>query len=347
MKLNKIILAGILVFLSQQFTAQEKENTNNEWKSGRPDGHAPISVMGDHYHGKGDIMFSYRYMNMYMEGLQQNGNSITNDAAHDAGYMVTPLNMPMSMHMLGVMYAPSDKITLMAMVNYITNDMDLQMRMTTGMVVDFSTASSGFGDVKLGILYKFINNNRQSLHGLVNFSIPTGNLEATDETPMSSPNEILLPYPMQVGSGTFDMDLGLTYLGQNNQVSWGSQLKATYRFGRNEYDYSLGNRYSLNSWFAVKTSDWLSISARIEGAATEKINGANPNLTPMMVTTADIANSGGYQINGGLGFNIYAFKGSLKNVRFGAEYALPIYQDLNGIQLEQKQTITLGLQYSM
>ena len=346
MKSSKIIFIGIFMFLFQVVNAQKITSQNNEWKSSRPDGHAPISVMGDHYHKKGDLMFSYRYMNMYMKGLQQNGTTITNDAAHDAGYMVTPLSMPMNMHMLGIMYAPTDKITLMVMANYITNDMDLQMRMM-GMKTKFSTASSGFGDVKLGILYKLINNNHQSLHGLVNFSIPTGSLEATDETPMSSPNEILLPYPMQVGSGTYNLDLGLTYLGQTNQVSWGSQLKATYRFGSNEYDYSLGNRYSLNSWFAVKTSNWLSVSARIEGAATEKINGANPNLTPMMVTTADTANSGGYQINGGLGFNIYAFKGFLKNVRFGAEYALPIYQDLNGIQLEQKQTITLGLQYSI
>lgn len=346
MKLHTVIL-GALVFLSQQFTAQEKENNNNEWKSGRPDGHAPISVMGDHYHGKGGLMFSYRYMNMYMEGLQKDGSSITNNEAHDAGYMVTPLSMPMSMHMLGIMYAPSDKITLLAMANYVTNDMNLQMRMPTGMVVDFSTASSGFGDVKLGMLYKFINKNRQSLHGLASISIPAGSLEAKDITPMSAPNEILLPYPMQLGSGTYDVDLGLTYLGQENQVSWGSQLKATYRFGRNEYDYSLGNRYSLNSWLAVKTSDWLSLSVRIEGLSLGRINGTNPNLTPMMVTTADPVNFGGYQVNGGLGFNIYVFKGSLKNVRFGAEYALPIYQDLHGIQLEQKHTITLGLQYSL
>ena len=346
MKLSKIIFIGIFMFLFQVVNAQKITSQNNEWKSSRPDGHAPISVMGDHYHKKGDLMFSYRYMNMYMKGLEQNGTTITNDAAHDAGYMVTPLSMPMNMHMLGIMYAPTDKITLMAMANYITNDMDLQMRMM-GMKTKFSTASSGFGDVKLGVLYKFINKNRQSLHGLVNIFIPTGSLEATDQTPMSSPNEILLPYPMQVGSGTYDMDLGLTYLGQTNHVSWGSQLKATYRFGSNEYDYSLGNRYSLNSWFAVKTTDWLSISVRMEILSVAKTNGENPNLTPMMVTTANTENSGGNYINTGLGFNIYAFKGSLKNVRLGAEYALPIYQDLNGIQLEQKQTITLGLQYSM
>ncbi len=34
----------------------------------RADGHAPIGVMGDHMHHKGEWMLSYRYMHMDMEG---------------------------------------------------------------------------------------------------------------------------------------------------------------------------------------------------------------------------------------------------------------------------------------
>jgi len=39
------------------------------WTAARPDGHAPISVMGDHMHKMGEWMVSYRYMSMEMEGL--------------------------------------------------------------------------------------------------------------------------------------------------------------------------------------------------------------------------------------------------------------------------------------
>lgn len=49
----------------------------------------------------------------------------------------------MSMYMLGAIYASSGAITLMFMVSYVTNDMDLQMQMM-GMNTEFSTASSGF-----------------------------------------------------------------------------------------------------------------------------------------------------------------------------------------------------------
>jgi hypothetical protein len=344
MKSIKIIGLGILVFLSQQIIAQEIEKNN--WSSSRPDGHAPISVMADHYHGKGGWMFSYRFMNMNMEGLLSGSNSISNDAAHDAGYMVTPLKMPMQMHMFGTMYAPSDKITLLAMASIINNDMDLQMRMM-GMVTPFSTSSSGFGDVKLGMIYKFMNKNQQSFHGNITFSLPTGSISEMDETPMSSPNEILLPYPMQIGSGTFDTNLGVTYLGQKESFSWGSQLNTTLRFGTNSDEYAFGNQLNFNNWFAVKAADWISFSARVQGLFVDEIRGVNPNLNPMMVTTADTQNSGGTYLNGGLGFNLYANKGTFKDFRLGFEFTTPLYQKPNGIQLERKETITIGLQYAL
>ena len=333
------------MLLTQQLSSQKTENNN--WKGNRPDGHAPISIMADHYHSKGGLMFSYRFMSMNMESLLSKTSAISNDDAHNLGYMVTPLKMPMQMHMFGAMFAPTSNITLSAMINVIKNDMDLQMKMTSGMTHHFSTSSSGFGDIKLGMIYKFINKNKQSLHGNVTFSLPTGSITETDVTPMSSPNEALLPYPMQIGSGTFDTNLGVTYLGQNEQVSWGSQLSTTLRFGTNSDDYALGNKLSFNNWFAVKTTDWLSFSARLEGKFVNKIRGVNSNLMPMMVTTADTDNSGGTYMNGGLGFNLLAPKGTLKDLRLGFEYATPLYQKPNGIQLKNQETITIGLQYAM
>jgi hypothetical protein len=343
MKSIKIMCLGIVILLTQKLSAQE---TENNWKGNRPDGHAPISVMADHYHSKGGLMFSYRFMHMNMEGLLSGSNTISNDDVHK-DYMVTPLKMPMQMHMFGAMFAPTSNITLSAMVNVIKNDMDLHMKMASGMAHNFSTASSGFGDLKLGLIYKFINKNRQSLHGNISLSLPTGSISKKDETPMSSPNEIQLPYPMQIGSGTFDTNLGVTYLGQKESISWGSQLQTTIRFGENSDQYSLGNNYGINNWFAVKTKDWISISARLQGVIVDKINGKNPNLNPMMVTTADTQNSGGTFVNAGVGFNLYVPNGQYKDLRLGFEFAMPLYQKPNGIQLQQREQITVGLQYAL
>ncbi len=308
---------------------------------------APISIMGSHMHDKGSWMFSYRFMNMNMKDLRQGTNDISNLDAHNEGYMVTPLKMPMKMHMLGVMYAPSNKLTLVLMANIAEREMDLQGRMMSGMLVPFSTKSSGFGDLKISGMYKLFNKNKQEIYTQFGFSIPTGSIDIKDVTPMSMGNEVILPYPMQIGSGTVDANLGVTYLGQSDKISWGNQLKGTMRFGKNDNDYRLGNQYKLNNWLAVKANNWLSFSARLEGIVIGEIEGANPILNPMMVTTADTNNSGGTYINYGFGINTYISEGSFNNFRFGFEVGFPIYQKVNGIQLKQNENLMFGVEYSL
>ena len=278
---------------------------------------------------------------MNMEDLKQGSDNVSFDDAL-ANYMVTPTRMPMNMHMLGGMYALSDKLTLTLMANYISKEMDHLSRLGG----TFRTEVSGLGDIKIGALYQFLNKNRQALHGQIGFSIPTGSVTETDVTPASAPNTTLLPYPMQVGSGTLDPLLGITYLGQNDHISWGSQLQGVFRFGSNEREFRYGNQYHLNNWFGLSAFPWLSFSARLEGLIVEAIEGVDPNLVPTMVITADTANSGGTYINSGIGFNTYISNGTFKNLRFGFEFGYPIYQNLNGIQLKNRESFTLGTQYS-
>ena len=339
----KIYIVAILLMASTALCAQQTTtNDDGRWSAGRPDGHAPISVMGDHMHGKGEWMFSYRYMYMDMKDLKH-GNDDASIADALSDYMVSPTKMPMKMYMLGAMYAPSDKLTLMAMVNVLSMEMDHSTRMGG----TFTTEASGFGDVSISGLYQFFNTNRQTLHGQLGLSIPTGGVSESDVTPASSPNETVLPYPMQLGSGTFDTNLAMTYLCQGDWLSYGAQVRGIFRFGENERDYSYGNRYSLNNWMGAKIADWLSLSARIEGVLAREINGMDPNLNPMMVITADTQNSGGNFINSAIGLNIYIPNGTFKNTRLGFEFGYPLYQDLNGIQLKNKEMPVLGLQYAL
>lgn len=341
MKITKVALVAMLMASGLIFAQDKHEENNTKWTSGRPDGHAPISVMGDHVHHTGEWMFAYRFMYMNMEGLRSGASEVSSSSVLEK-YMVTPQNMEMNMHMLGVMFAPSDKLTLMGMTNVTSNNMDLQTRMGQ----KFSTESSGFGDVRISALYQLFNKDRQSLHGELGVSLPTGSIEEKDVTPASEPDEMLLPYPMQTGSGSVDGLAGITYLAQGDFVSFGSQLKSTLRFGDNDKDYHLGNLYKLNTWLAYKAADWISFSGRLEGLVVEEIKGENPQLNKMMVTTADPKNSGGKYITSGLGINTLIPSGSLKNLRFAMEYNIPLYQDVNGVQLKTKNTLMFGVQYS-
>ena len=57
--------------------------------SSRPDSHAPIGVMGDHGHKAGEVMLSYRFMAIGMQGLQS-GTSTVEIAEVLKDFMMAP-----------------------------------------------------------------------------------------------------------------------------------------------------------------------------------------------------------------------------------------------------------------
>lgn len=187
----------------------------------RADSHAPIGVMADHWHKAGEWMFSYRYMHMAMEGNRDGSNrvsaaEVTNPAGY--GYMVAPLKMDMQMHMLGAMYAPSEKVTFMVMVPYIETTMDHVTRSN----VMFTTETKGIGDVKLAALLPLYDYEGGKIHTTMGLSVPTGSIDEKDQTPMSMGADVQLPYPMQLGSGTYDLRPGITWSKLNEGWSWGA-----------------------------------------------------------------------------------------------------------------------------
>ena len=141
----------------------------------RADSHAPIGVMADHSHGAGEWMLSLRWMRMEMDGLGDGTRtldplSLLGNPMMGTGYLAVPLEMTMDMLMLGGMVAPSDQVTLMAMVPYLDNSMNLAH--TNGQ--RFSTESSGLGDIKLAGLFSRERSARTRSHWSLGLSVPTG-----------------------------------------------------------------------------------------------------------------------------------------------------------------------------
>lgn len=50
---------------------------------------------------------------------------------------------------------------------------------------------------------------------------------------MSMGRAVQMPYPMHLGSGTWDVSPGITILGMDESTSWGIQGKGTFRIGEN------------------------------------------------------------------------------------------------------------------
>jgi hypothetical protein len=273
----------------------------------RPDSHAPIGVMGDHTHGKGEFMFSYRYRVMWMHG---NRSGTSNRSRSDVltKFPITPTRMTMEMHMLGAMWAPTDRLTVMGMVPFIYSKMDHRTRTD----IRFRTKSERIGDSKLTALYLLHHSGTRRLHLNLGVSLPTGSVDEKDDTPAG---RVRLPYPMQIGSGTYDLLPGLTLQGQREHWSWGTQTIATLRFYESRHDYQLGNCLMVTGWLARSLLCSLSTSIRIEGQVWGNIHGADPRLNEDLVPTADPDRRAGRRVDLLMGLNWYFVSDPLKGNR--------------------------------
>ena len=306
-------------------------------------GNEPIGVMGAHAHSQGDWMFSYRFMRMDMDGNRDDSDRVsTNKVLKD--YMIAPKSMTMDMHMVGAMYGVNDDVTVMLMVPYL----DVEMDHVTRMGKKFTTRTNGIGDVKLSSLIKMYEWAGGQLNFNAGISFPTGSIDEKDDTPAGSNQH--LPYPMQLGSGTYDLMPGLTYLGNNDTLSWGVQGIGTFRISDNDNDYTLGDRFNLTGWVVRDWTSQFSSSLRVNGEWWSNIDGSDRKLSPMapnMVPTADPNKRAGRRFDLLVGASFAPASGWFEGQRIAVEFGAPVYQNLDGPQLETDWTVTVGWQFAL
>lgn len=304
-------------------------------------------------------MLSYRYMRMDMDGMRNGTDRVSSSEvfAADGGYTVTPEWMTMDMHMIGAMIAPTEKLTVMVMGNYIETEMrhkifsQMGANMINGGKRKFTTESEGFGDLKLSALYRFYLKDNRKAHFGLGLSVPTGSIDKKDDLPgMGGPARRQMPAPMQLGSGTFDLLPSLTFVQKFDDWSWGSQVNGVIRMeDENRNGYRLGHRFEWVSWGGYNLTEWLGLNGGLSYRYEGKLDGDQEGVGTMgpngnSVTTAYEDNYGGERIDVILGINLLKPSGALEGHRLAIDVRLPLWQDLNGYQLETDSVITIGWQ---
>lgn len=294
-----------------------------------------MGITGIHHtHEKGEWMLQYHYMRMGMGGNLQGTTKLTTQQVLDQ-YPVAPISMDMEMHMLHVMYAPIDQLTLMAVVPYLRSSMDHKTRMGS----HFTTRSDGIGDLKVAALFSAWRDERNRIVTELGATFPTGSIDAEDDTPMG---HVRLPYPMQLGSGTFDLVPAITYLGQSRAWAWGARTDGVVRTGKNDNHYRLGNRLGATAWIARKLLPFLSASVRLDSQFWGNIAGADPKLNPNITPTADPNRRAGRRLDLLFGLNLFSVDGPLAGNRLGIETGFPVYQWLDGPQLQTDYRLSIA-----
>lgn len=362
-------------------TANAHNGLNHEDKTKAPQHastHAPIGVMADHRHKKGEFMFSLRAMNMHMDGnrtgtdtisadqiVQQTPNIFFGQPMQPPTVRITPNTMDMDMVMAGVMYGISNRLTIMAMGGYGKKSMDhmtYQGMMGTNTIGNFTTKTDGFTDTNLTLimgLEEWIATEANPIDERTQFnlnlgvSLPTGTRHQTGQvlTPMNTTPSPRLPYAMQLGTGTFDLKPAFTFQtsGKGTAQKWGygAQISAQIPLGKNGDGYRYGNRANATAWVSYEPANWISLSGRIAAKTQGQIKGQD-TLILAPVQTANPAFYGGEQVDALFGINLVGQKNTLGGAahgqRLAIELSLPVYRNLNGVQLKTDHSIMIGWQ---
>lgn len=301
MKTNILFAATVAACLSAPTFAHDGETHGVQ---PRIDDHAPIGVMADHYHKKGEWMASLRYMGMSM-----------NDPVNP---MMGPQDMSMSMVMAGLMYAPSDKLTLAAMLNYTDTSMDMIM-----MGNETVMGASEIGDARLSAIMPLYADEDSRLIVTFGASIPLGDTGETN--PMGG----RMALTMQPGTGSWGITPSLTYSRFMDGWSFGAQANAKLWLDDNSYGEQMGDSFELTSWASVVASEDVSFSVRSSYMHKSSVSGsAFPILTDKREAIVAYA-----------GANVRVF-----GQRFAAEVGLPLWQDRGINALDTGLQFTLGWQ---
>lgn len=311
-------------------------NSFNSFAHGNknPNDHAPIGVMRDHVHKKGESMASYRFGYMKMKGLIQGDNKIqTGEVLKN--FMMAPREMSMKMHMIGAMYGITDNYTIAAAANAVTKSMKSVNRM--GKEVKNEVAE--IGDVKIQNLYQFLKNENHQAQFNLGLSLPTGSYNEKNNTTR-------FPYGMQAGSGSYDLLPGISYKNNFNDYSFGAQINAIFRLNSNDLGYKLGDSFNITSWISKNINNEISLSARLDYLKNDAIEGVDKSLDVGMVPLTNISVYKSQRLDFLLGTNYLFQKSFLKGHRLGLEFGIPLYQRISGPALENDYKFTIGWQKS-
>ena len=325
--------------------------------------HPAAGLMNEHTHDGGEFMIGLRYTRSSYSGANRAGTRTLSDAeVFAAGYSVRGSDMVMDMVMLDVMYAPNDKLTLMVMPHWMRHTMtmvgidpgntgmgDMAMggmpmgdmdRGHSGMAFGqtMTHATQGIGDTLVSASYRLAHQPRFKAHATLGLWSPTGKVDRKNS------DGTFVHYMMQSGSGTWDIEPSVTVSGQAGMVGWGVQ--ASYRWrteDANKSGFAFGDKAQATAWLSYLVDDGFSLTSRLtwehEGRIEGHYDGPHKHHTP-----ADIqANYGGDKVLAGLGANVALPLAGPDRPQLGIEAGIPVYQNLNGIQLPEDWRLSVSL----
>lgn len=279
------------------------------------------------------VRVGYRFDRVRYAGLRTGDDHLTPDQVRALGFPETPRALDSTVHTVSVTYAPHPRVTLVFELPYVQNEYE---RFDVTSMIRRQHQAEGLGDVGFAVVVPFIRKGVESSQVHLGLDVPTGSIRRGAE---GRP----LPYAAQPGNGSVDLEWGWTYKGELDRFSWGGQVTGRHPLGRNGRDWREGSRFTGRVWGVVRVLGGLSASLRADWEKQNEIDGFDRDLHPPVDPSEDPELQDGtlLALAPGLSVEVPALAGQ----RLGVEVGIPVYQDLDGPQLERDWTFTAGWQW--
>ena len=237
--------------------------------------------------GTGDSapwQFDYRYVRGQFGGYRDGTGSVANadllGPPNNVTFPILQTRIVQEVHLFRVAYNASRRLSINVVVPYVRQSTD-HISVVPGFGT-FTIVSDGIGDVSValtGVIYRAAGASLR-MHGGV--SAPTGSITETGPTPAGPGSQ--LPYTMQLGSGTWDIPLGLTYQRDTNRAAGlgplSFRLGATgkVRTGENSRGYRMGHRLVLDGSMSMQPLTWFSPTVGVSSEIWGDIRGFDINF---------------------------------------------------------------------
>jgi len=163
----------------------------------------------------------------------------------DKNFPILPTVINQEAYIGNIQYYFSSEESISVSIPYIMQSTDHES-IVSG-YDQFNISSDGIGDITVNYAALLARWEQQKLTFSVGMSLPTGSIDTKGDTPRAHGDQ-QLPYTMQLGSGTWDLPVGLSYSNDSTSYSWGTNVVAKIRTGNNNRDYRLGNSFAVSLW---------------------------------------------------------------------------------------------------
>jgi hypothetical protein len=263
---------------------------------------------------------------------------------------IVPQHIDFATVVVGLRYGVTNDFELIFNTGWVGKKLDTRVWQGTSGITplgDNYPGTSSIVDTTVSGVYRIYQDDIQRIQVSVGFSFPTGVNTATFYnflTPNGTRRDIRGFYGMQLGTGTFDILPGAVYAGYLGSWSWGVSYRARLPLDENPEGYRWGNLQEINGWAGYTWTPGLTTTFRVSGSTQGHIEGFDPQINGPAVPANPLF-YGGQRVELFGGASISGKLIGIENALILFEAGAPVYQNLNGPQIEKNWQAGMSVRY--